>query len=57
MLIDIGSHVSDLLLYVFPGDWELLEYRDNARGGIETDCELRLKLTHNDQPVEGSASN
>jgi predicted dehydrogenase/nucleoside-diphosphate-sugar epimerase len=53
VLIDIGSHVLDLLLYAFPGEWELLEYRDNARGGIETDCEIRLKLTNGNRPVEG----
>jgi predicted dehydrogenase/nucleoside-diphosphate-sugar epimerase len=53
VLIDIGSHVLDLLLYFFPGPWEVLEYRDNALGGVETDCRLRLRLHHGDMPVDG----
>jgi predicted dehydrogenase/nucleoside-diphosphate-sugar epimerase len=53
VLIDIGSHVLDLLLYFFPGPWEVLEYRDNALGGVETDCRLRLRLRHCDTPVDG----
>lgn len=53
VLIDIGSHVLDLLLYAFPGEWEVLEYRDNALGGIETDCEARLRLRHGGRAVEG----
>ncbi len=38
VLIDIGSHVIDLLLSVLPGEPVLRSYCDNARGGIETDC-------------------
>ncbi len=53
VLIDIGSHVLDLLLYFFPDGWEVLDYRDNALGGVETDCELRLRLTRPTGPVEG----
>jgi predicted dehydrogenase/nucleoside-diphosphate-sugar epimerase len=53
VLIDIGSHVLDLLLYFFPGPFEVLEYRDNALGGVETDCRLRLRLHHGDMPVDG----
>jgi predicted dehydrogenase/nucleoside-diphosphate-sugar epimerase len=53
VLIDIGSHVLDLLLYFFPGRGEVLEYRDNALGGVETDCRLRLRLHHGDMPVDG----
>jgi predicted dehydrogenase/nucleoside-diphosphate-sugar epimerase len=45
VLIDIGSHVLDLILYLFPGEWEVLGYRDNALGGVETDCDLRLRLS------------
>ena len=52
-LIDYGSHQLDLLHYLFePG--ELLEYRDNSLGGIEADCEMRLRLFHQGKPVEGS---
>jgi predicted dehydrogenase/nucleoside-diphosphate-sugar epimerase len=53
VLIDIGSHVLDLMLYLFPGEFEVLEYRDNALGGIETDCLLRLRLRRDGAAVEG----
>jgi nucleoside-diphosphate-sugar epimerase/predicted dehydrogenase len=53
VLIDIGSHVLDLLLYLFPGEFEVLGYRDNALGGIETDCLLRLRLWREGRSVEG----
>jgi predicted dehydrogenase/nucleoside-diphosphate-sugar epimerase len=53
VLIDIGSHVLDLLLYLFPDDFEVLEYRDNALGGIETDCLLRLRLGRDGEAAEG----
>lgn len=44
VLIDIAPHVFDQILYALPGNLELIEYRDNARGGIESDCELRLRV-------------
>lgn len=53
VLIDIGSHVLDLLLYLFPGDAEVIDYRDNSLGGIETDCLMKLRLHRADGPVEG----
>src|SRR5262245_10113757 len=53
VLIDIGSHVLDLLLYLFPGDWEVLECRDNSLGGVETDCDLRLRLHREGAATEG----
>jgi hypothetical protein len=53
VLIDLGSHVLDLLLYFFPGPYEVLEYRDNALGGVETDCRLRLRLHHGGAAVDG----
>src|SRR5436190_20359333 len=45
VLIDIGTHVLDQLLYAVPGDPRVVEYRDTSRGGIEADCELRLSLS------------
>jgi predicted dehydrogenase/nucleoside-diphosphate-sugar epimerase len=54
VLIDFGSHMLDLLHYLFEGPGELLEYRDNALGGIESDCRLRLRLRHHGEDVEGS---
>ena len=44
VLIDIGSHVIDLLLSVLPGEPVLQSYEDNARGGIETDCVARFAI-------------
>jgi predicted dehydrogenase/nucleoside-diphosphate-sugar epimerase len=46
VLIDFGSHILDLLHYVFPGETEVLEYRDDSHGGVEADCDLRLRLYH-----------
>jgi predicted dehydrogenase len=47
VLADFGVHVLDLLL-VWLGDWQSidypLEYRDDARGGIESDCEMNLTM-------------
>jgi nucleoside-diphosphate-sugar epimerase/predicted dehydrogenase len=53
VLIDLGSHVLDQLLYVFGGEVELREYYDDARGGIEAECEARLCFYHRGQPVAG----
>lgn len=41
VLADFGVHVLDLLLW-WLGDWTDVEYWDDAQGGIESDCELRL---------------
>jgi predicted dehydrogenase len=43
VLADFGVHVLDLLLW-WLGDWADVEYRDDALGGIESDCELRLTM-------------
>lgn len=43
VLADFGVHVLDLLL-VWLGEWEAVDYRDDAEGGIESDCELRLRM-------------
>lgn len=43
VLTDWGVHVLDLLL-VWLGDWESVDYRDDARAGIESDCEMRLSM-------------
>jgi predicted dehydrogenase len=54
VLIDFGSHMLDRLLFFFPGQAEVLEYHDNARGGIESDCVAQLRLTTAaGQKVEG----
>lgn len=51
VLADFGVHVLDLLL-VWLGEWEALDYRDDAQGGIESDCELLLRMRSG---VEGTA--
>jgi predicted dehydrogenase len=43
VLIDIGVHVLDLLLW-WLGDYDSVEYYDDAMGGVEADCELHLRL-------------
>ena len=43
VLADFGVHVLDLLLW-WLGDWADVEYRDDAMGGIESDCEMRLTM-------------
>lgn len=53
VLIDFGSHMLDLLHYLFDGPGEVLEYRDNACGGIESDCDLHLRLSHQGDEVGG----
>lgn len=43
VLVDYGVHVLDLLL-VWLGEWEEVRYRDDARGGIESDCEVEIEF-------------
>jgi predicted dehydrogenase len=43
ILIDIGPHVLDLLIW-WLGDYERVEYRDDAMGGVEANCEIELAL-------------
>lgn len=45
VLIDIGSHVLDQLLFLLPGSARVMSYADNARGGVETDAVLELALS------------
>ena len=53
VLMDFGSHFLDLLHFVFDGPGQVLDYRDNARGGIEADCRLALRLFHKAHKVDG----
>lgn len=43
VLADFGVHVLDLLL-VWLGEWDAIDYRDDAQGGLESDCELSLRM-------------
>jgi predicted dehydrogenase/nucleoside-diphosphate-sugar epimerase len=54
VLIDYGSHILDLLFALFDEPAEVLNYRDNALGGVEADCSLGLRLRHAGDPVEGT---
>jgi len=43
VLVDTGAHTLDVLLW-WLGDYESVEYYDDAMGGVEADCELHLRL-------------
>jgi predicted dehydrogenase len=54
VLIDFGSHTLDRLTFFFPGAAEVPAYHGNSRGGIESDCVVRLRMTTAvGEPVEG----
>ena len=55
VLMDLGSHVLDLLLWWF-GSVIDVEYRDDAMGGVEADCHLSLILEGPNGPVEGTVT-
>jgi predicted dehydrogenase len=42
VLTDYGAHVLDLLIH-WLGDFAAPRYRDDARGGVESDCEIELR--------------
>lgn len=47
VLIDLGVHVLDCMLWWLGdhiGRMDTLEYRDDAQGGVEANCELRVGL-------------
>ncbi len=54
VLMDMGPHYFDQLLYLFKGPSEILEYYDDSLGGIEANCIAKLRLTHSGSPVEGT---
>lgn len=43
VLVDTGAHTLDMLIGWF-GKVSPLSYRDDARGGVEADCEMELEL-------------
>jgi predicted dehydrogenase len=53
VLIDLGSHVLDLLLW-WLGDVVEVEYRDDSLGGVEADCRLSLALKGQTEPINGT---
>ncbi len=52
VLADFGVHVLDLLLW-WLGDWTAVDYRDDAVGGVESDCELELTLGSGELAIPG----
>jgi predicted dehydrogenase/nucleoside-diphosphate-sugar epimerase len=55
VLIDFGSHLLDMLVYLFGEEADVLEYRENSLGGVEADCCCRLRFDNAGEPVEGLA--
>jgi predicted dehydrogenase/nucleoside-diphosphate-sugar epimerase len=51
MLVDMGSHVLDLLLYIMNATPRLVEYSDNASTGVETDCIVKLLLNRRGRAI------
>ena len=43
VLADTGAHVLDTVLW-WLGDWDKVEYHDDAHGGVEADCLLKLTM-------------
>ncbi len=56
VLMDMGAHVLDQLLYILPGEARVLESRDNALGGVEADCELTVRIALDGAEIEGRIS-
>jgi nucleoside-diphosphate-sugar epimerase len=53
VLMDMGPHYFDELLFLFDGPGEILSYSDNSLGGIESDCKLQLRLSHQGKSIDG----
>src|SRR5437867_8059335 len=53
VLIDYGSHILDLLFYLFDGPGEVIAYQDNDLGGVEADCAIDATLSHGGKPIDG----
>ena len=55
VLVDFGSHVLDLLLW-WLGQPEAVQYQDDARGGVEAECQIGLTLQAPSGPVPGTVA-
>jgi predicted dehydrogenase/nucleoside-diphosphate-sugar epimerase len=53
VLIDYGSHIIDLLFYLFDEPFEVEAYRDNNLGGVEADCVIAARLSHKGSAIAG----
>jgi nucleoside-diphosphate-sugar epimerase/predicted dehydrogenase len=47
VLVDWGTHVLDMLYWLFGGQWTLVNYKDNGLGRIESSCELDFRIKCN----------
>jgi predicted dehydrogenase len=52
VLIDLGSHMLDLAVW-WLGEPVLVEYRDDAMGGLEAECSATLSFAGAAAPVKG----
>ncbi len=50
VLIDIGAHAIDLLLW-WLGDAASIHYADDAMGGVESNCRIRLRMDNGAQGI------
>jgi predicted dehydrogenase len=53
VLIDYGSHILDMLFYLFDEPTEIMAYQDNDLGGVEADCVIEARLSHGGIRVDG----
>ncbi len=53
VLVDLGSHMFDLISWVF-GDLSLLAYSDDSRGGVEADCSALFEFKSSGRAVQGT---
>lgn len=56
VLVDLGSHMLDLLLWWLGDAVDLVEYRDDSLGGVEAECRLSLALRTPGGPVPGTVT-
>lgn len=65
VVMDTGSHLLDQLLFFFghdstvceagnPQTPQILEYRDDCRGGVEADATMRLEIPFREERVSGT---
>jgi predicted dehydrogenase len=55
VLIDLGTHMMDLTIW-WAGKPTVLEYRDDAMGGLEAECRAILSFAGSMAPLEGVVS-
>jgi len=55
VLIDVGIHSIDLLIWLFGSDLRLLSYRDDGLAGIESNCEIESLISWNQNEIPCSA--